>query len=97
MTPLWRRGLAPGRYFDSWLRKRIAESPLARSLGRHELTFADVERHDLPAGLEPGQRERARFRLRVIAADVSGGRRSCFRTASPASPTVRAPPYGSPR
>ena len=43
-----RRGLAPGSYFKEWLSEQLAASPLARELGKSELTFADVRRRDLP-------------------------------------------------
>jgi NTE family protein len=64
------RGYVPGRYFVSWLRERFQES----KLGKPDPTFADVVRDDLPAGLSEAERESARFRLRVIASDISGGR-----------------------
>ncbi len=74
VNSLWMRGLAPGRFFTTWLEEQIAQSPLARRLGKQRLTFADVVREDLPADLEPALRERARFRLRVIASDITAGR-----------------------
>src|SRR5437588_10132856 len=42
------RGMAPGKYFKQWLSEQLAASPLARQLGKTELTFADVKRRDLP-------------------------------------------------
>jgi len=71
---LVRRGLAPGRYFEHWLDGWIARSPLARELGRLRLVFSDVERRDLPDGVDPAVARRARYRLRVIASDVTSGR-----------------------
>lgn len=68
------RGLAPGLYFTKWLADRIEESPLAQKLGKEELTFADVVRDDLPPGLRPEDLERARFRLRVIASEITSAR-----------------------
>ena len=35
-----RRGMAPGKYFKEWLNEQLAASPLARELGKTELTFA---------------------------------------------------------
>jgi NTE family protein len=74
VNSLWMRGLAPGRYFSTWLGEQIAESPLARQLGKRELTFGDLVRDDLPPGLTPQQARRARYRLRVIGSDISSGR-----------------------
>ena len=73
------RGLAPGKYFTEWLSEQLAKSPLAHELGKTELTFADVRRRDLPARSEvpdisDEKYERAKYRLHVIASDVSGGR-----------------------
>jgi NTE family protein len=73
------RGMAPGRYFEQWMSEQLAASPLARELGKTELTFADVKRRDLPpieelAGITPEQYERARYRLHVIGSDVTTGR-----------------------
>jgi NTE family protein len=62
-------GLCPGQAFTAWLSERFSESPL----GKAEPTFADVERK-LPPELEDDERERARFRLRVIASDITEGR-----------------------
>jgi len=42
------RGLAPGHYFKEWMSEQLAASPLAKELGKTELTFADVRRRDLP-------------------------------------------------
>jgi NTE family protein len=63
------RGLCPGKAFTDWLGERFKESPV----GKAEPTFADVER-ELPAGLNDDEREKARFRLRVIASDITEGR-----------------------
>jgi NTE family protein len=74
LNSLWMRGLAPGRYFERWLRGHVAASPLAARLGRRDLTFADLARDDLPPGLADDDERRARYRLRVIASDVTEGR-----------------------
>ena len=63
------RGLCPGKAFTDWLAERFQESPI----GKPDPTFGDVER-TLPAGLNEDEREKARFRLRVIASDVTEGR-----------------------
>jgi NTE family protein len=73
------RGLAPGNYFKEWLSEHLASSPLARGLGKSELTFADLKRRDLPPRSELPQisddaYERATFRLHVIASEVTSGR-----------------------
>jgi NTE family protein len=70
LNALRRRGIVRGEYFRQWLHERLAASPL----GRPDPTFADLERYDIPADAAPEQREAARFRLRVIASDVSEGR-----------------------
>jgi NTE family protein len=74
VNSLWMRGLAPGRFFTQWLKGHLAESPLGKTLGRREPTFADVVRKDLPADLTDDERRRALYRLRVIASDVTAGR-----------------------
>jgi NTE family protein len=63
------RGFAPGDYFRGWLGERLEQK-----LGKRDATFADVQRADLPEGLTHEEREKARFRLRVIASDVTSGR-----------------------
>lgn len=73
------RGLAPGKYFSEWLSEQLAASPLARELGKTELTFADVKRRDLPARADVPEvsdeaYERATYRLHVIGSDVTSGR-----------------------
>jgi NTE family protein len=73
------RSLAPGRYFKDWLLERLAESPLARELGEEDLRFRHLRRTDLPAREEVPdvsdvQYERAKYRLHVIASDVTAGR-----------------------
>lgn len=73
------RGLAPGAYFDEWLGEQLAASPLARELGKRELTFGDVRRRDLPPleelrDVPPETYERAKYRLHVIGSDVTTGR-----------------------
>jgi NTE family protein len=72
------RGLAPGNYFKEWMSEQLAASPLARELGKTELTFADVKRRDLPPREELPQitdlqYERAVYRLHVIASDITSG------------------------
>jgi NTE family protein len=74
-----RRGMAPGRYFKEWMSEQLAASPLARELGKTELTFADVKRRDLPPRSElpdisDEKYARATYRLHVIASDVTSGR-----------------------
>jgi NTE family protein len=74
-----RRGLAPGLYFKEWMSEQLAASPLARELGKSELTFADVRRRDLPPRSElpeitDAAYERATYRLHVITSDVTSGR-----------------------
>ena len=65
------RGIARGEYFREWLGERLARVG-ARQPG------CDVRRHrprtDLPADLPEEQREKARYRLRVIASDITAGR-----------------------
>ena len=73
------RGLAPGKYFTEWMSEQLAASPLARELGKTELTFADVKRRDLPARADVPEvsdeaYERAKYRLHVIGSDVTSGR-----------------------
>jgi NTE family protein len=73
------RGLAPGNYFTEWMSEQLAVSPLAKELGKTDLTFADVKRRDLPPRSElpnitDAQYERATYRLHVIGSDVTGGR-----------------------
>ncbi len=73
------RGAAPGRYFLEWMSEQLAASPLARELGKTELTFADVKRRDLPPrdevpDISDEKYERARYRLHVIGSDVTTGR-----------------------
>jgi NTE family protein len=63
------RGLCPGNYFKEWLADRFEEK-----LGKRDPTFADVVRTDLPADLTAEEQARARYRLRVIASDVTAGR-----------------------
>jgi NTE family protein len=73
------RGMAPGNYFKKWMHEQLAASPLARELGKMDLTFADVKRRDLPPRSElpdvsDEKYERAIYRLHVIASDVTSGR-----------------------
>jgi NTE family protein len=64
------RGYAPGHYFEQWLGDQFEASPLKQ----RDPTFADVVRTDLPPGLKPAEVEQAKYRLRVIASDLSEGR-----------------------
>jgi len=73
------RGMAPGKYFLDWMRQQLADSPLAKELGKSELTFADVRRRDLPPkedipGITDEKYERAKYRLHVIGSDITTGR-----------------------
>jgi NTE family protein len=68
LNALRRRGFAPGAYFREWLADRFEEK-----LGKRDPTFADVVRTDLPPDLTEEQREKARYRLRVIASNVTCG------------------------
>lgn len=73
------RGMAPGRYFLEWMSEQLAASPLAKELGKTELTFADVRRRDLPPREEVPEvsdekYERAKHRLHVIGSDITTGR-----------------------
>jgi NTE family protein len=73
------RGMAPGAYFEEWLSEQLAASPLAKELGKSELSFADVRRRDLPPRSElpeisDEKYERATYRLHVIGSDVTSGR-----------------------
>jgi len=73
------RGAAPGRYFLEWMGEQLAASPLAKELGKTELTFGDVKRRDLPAraavpDITDVQYERATYRLHVIGSDITTGR-----------------------
>jgi NTE family protein len=73
------RGLAPGKYFKEWMSEQLAASPLARELGKSELTFGDVKRRDLPPrselpNISDEKYERATYRLHVITSDVTSGR-----------------------
>ncbi|HEY8777130.1 MAG TPA: patatin-like phospholipase family protein [Gaiellaceae bacterium] len=73
------RGAAPGSYFREWMGEQLAASPLAKELGKSELTFADVKRLDLPPkedipGISDEKYERAKYRLHVIGSDITTGR-----------------------
>jgi NTE family protein len=73
------RGMAPGEYFIEWMQDQLAASPLAKELGKTELTFADVRRRDLPPkeqipDISDAKYERAKYRLHVIGSDVTTGR-----------------------
>jgi NTE family protein len=67
---LTRRGLARGEYLRAWLEDRMADS----ELGVRNPTFEDVARDDLPDDLPAEQEVEARYRLRVIASDITAGR-----------------------
>lgn len=74
-----RRGLAAGKFFAEWMREQLASSPLARELGKAELTFGDLKRRDLPPmsdlpDMTPEQYERVTYRLHVVGSDVTAGR-----------------------
>jgi NTE family protein len=64
------RGIARGEYFKEWLRDRFEDSRFKKQ----DPTFADARRDDLPADLPQDQAEAARYRLRVIASDITEGR-----------------------
>jgi NTE family protein len=73
------RGMAPGHYFLEWMGEQLAASPLAKELGKTELTFADMKRRDLPPrdeipDITDEKYERATYRLHVIGSDVTTGR-----------------------
>jgi NTE family protein len=73
------RGAAPGRYFLEWMGEQLAASPLAKELGKAELSFVDVKRRDLPPkeelpDISDEKYERAMYRLHVIGSDVTTGR-----------------------
>jgi NTE family protein len=63
------RGLVPGEYFKRWLSERFEEK-----LGNPNPTFADIERKDLPPNLSEADLRRAKYKLKVIASDVTSGR-----------------------
>jgi NTE family protein len=67
---LVRKGLARGEYFQEWLRKCFEKSPL----GEADPAFGALVRKDLPPDLPADLAARARYKLRVIASDVTGGR-----------------------
>jgi NTE family protein len=73
------RGMAPGKYFIEWMSEQLGNSPLAKELGKSDLTFADVRRRDLPPREEvpdvsDEKYERAKYRLHVIGSDITTGR-----------------------
>ncbi len=63
------RGIVPGEYFKKWLSERFQEK-----LGNSNPTFRDVIRTDLPDNLSDAELRRARYKLKVIASDVTAGR-----------------------
>ena len=67
---LCRRGLTRGEYFRGWLGERFADK-----LGSADVRFGDPEvtRNDLQ-DVSDAEREQARYRVRVIASDVTSGR-----------------------
>lgn len=65
-----RRGLAAGNYVRDWLADAFRSSRLRNP----NPSFGDVVRTDLPPDLTPEEREQARYRLRVVASDISNGR-----------------------
>jgi len=72
------RGMAPGNYFKEWMSEQLAASPLAKELGKDELTFADMRRRDLPKREDVPEvsdeaYERAKYRLHVIASEITSG------------------------
>ena len=72
------RGMAPGNYFKEWMSEQLAASPLAKELGKDELTFADMRRRDLPKRedvpeVSDDAYERAKYRLHVIASEITSG------------------------
>jgi NTE family protein len=73
------RGMAPGQYFLDWMGEQFAASPLAKELGKTELTFGDVKRRDLPPreqlhDITDEQYQRTLYRLHVIGSDITTGR-----------------------
>lgn len=63
------RGLVPGRYFKQWLGERFEAK-----LGNPSPTFKDVIRKDLPDNLSEAELRRAKYKLKVIASDITSGR-----------------------
>jgi NTE family protein len=63
------RGLVPGNYFREWLSDRFEEK-----LGKRNPTFADVARSDLPPDLSEAEIAKYKYKLKVIASDVTSGR-----------------------
>jgi NTE family protein len=70
LNALRSRGIARGEELREWLGERLGES----QLGNPGATFADIVRDDLPADLPAEMRAKARYRLRVIASDITAGR-----------------------
>jgi NTE family protein len=63
------RGLVPGDYFKKWLSERFE-----KKLGNPNPTFKDVIRKDLPDNLSEAELRRAKYKLKVIASDITSGR-----------------------
>jgi len=63
------RGIVPGRYFKQWLSERFEAK-----LGNPNATFKDVIRKDLPDNLSEAELRRAKYKLKVIASDITSGR-----------------------
>jgi NTE family protein len=70
LNALTHRGLAHGDHFREWLGDRLDKAPE----GHREMKFRDLARKDLPDGLSDAERKAARYRLRVIASDITGAR-----------------------
>jgi NTE family protein len=70
LNALRSRGIARGEDFKQWLGERFKDSRFNKS----DPTFADARRTDLAPDLPQEQREMARYRLRVIASDITEGR-----------------------
>ena len=92
------RGFAPGNYFHDWMSKQLDASPLAKELGKSDLTFGDVKRRDLPARADvpqvsDAQYERARYRLHVIGSEVTSGRMLLLPDALPEYQDKKGKPF----
>jgi len=63
------RGIVPGDYFKKWLSERFE-----KKLDNPNPTFKDVIRKDLPDNLSEAELRRAKYKLKVIASDITSGR-----------------------